>query len=290
MKGIAVTAFLGLAAGLAATALQDQEPEFKTTAVAGSVHMIDSGVAGNIGVSVGVDGVLMIDDQFARFAPAIREQMEAIGAGAPRFLVNTHWHGDHTGGNLEFGGAATILAQDNVRKRLLAGDGRTPPAEKAALPVLTYDDRVTLHFNGEEIEVHALGPGHTDGDSIVWFKDSKVVHLGDHFFSGRFPYIDLDSGGDVAGFVENTRRLLEMLPDDAKLIPGHGPLSTKDDLRQTLRMLETTTALVRERIEQGMTELECGDAGLPEEWATWSWNFITTKRWLRLCHRSFTAD
>jgi len=290
MKGIAVTAFLALGAGLAAAALEPQDPEFTTTAVAGTVHMLDSGMAGNIGVSVGEDGVLMIDDQFARFAPAIRKEMEAIGAGAPRFLINTHWHGDHTGGNLEFGSAATILAHDKVRERLLVGNQRTPASPKEALPVLTYDDRVTLHFNGEEIEVRALAAGHTDGDSIVWFKGSGVAHLGDHFFSGRFPYIDLDSGGDVEGFVANTRALVELLPEDIKIIPGHGPQSTMADLRETLRMLEETTALVRQRIADGMTEEQCGEAGMPDEWADWGWNFITAQRWARLCHRSLSGS
>lgn len=290
MKGIVATAFLAAAAGLAAASLEPQDPVFTTTHVAGTVHMLDSGQAGNIGVSVGEDGVLMIDDQFAQFAPAIRKEMEAIGAGAPRYLINTHWHGDHTGGNLEFGAAATILAHDKVRERLMVGNDRTPAAPEAALPALTYDDRVTLHFNGEAVVVLALDPGHTDGDSVVWFQGSGVAHLGDHYFAGRFPYIDLDSGGDVEGFLANTRRLIELLPEDIKLIPGHGPQSTMADLRATLDMLERTTAIVKQRIEDGMTEEECGAAGLPAEWDAWSWRFITTTRWLRLCHRSLSGS
>lgn len=279
------SALLALGLGLAAPALQDPPPEVSVVAAGGSVSML-IGEGGNVGVSIGADGVLMIDDQYARMEPGLRRAIEDLGGGAPRFLVNTHWHGDHTGGNAVFAPPALVFAHRNVRPRMAAGDRRNPAAPVAGLPVVGYQEGLSLWVNGDEVQVIGLGPGHTDGDSAVWFPVSKVAHLGDQFFSGMFPFVDLESGGDVEGFLRNTERLLELLPADAKLIPGHGPLSTMDDLHRSLDMLRQTTAIVRERIAAGQSEEECIAAGLPDEWASWSWNFITTKRWLGTCYRS----
>ena len=181
--------------------------EIKSQAVAGSIHML-VGSGGNIGVSVGPDGVLIVDDQFAPLAEKIEAALAALDKGALKFVLNTHWHGDHTGGNAHFGRKGYIIAQDNVRKRL-ADKSDTP---KEALPVLTFENSMSVHFNGEEIRLIHLGPGHTDGDSIVYFTKSGVVHMGDLFFNGRFPFVDLGSGGDVAGLMRNIEAALKLLP------------------------------------------------------------------------------
>lgn len=274
---------LALGAGALAGAQDPAQAQFQAKLVAGRVHLLEGGFGGNIGVQSGPDGLLMIDDQFANLADKIREQLQAIG-GAPKFLINTHWHGDHTGGNAAFGREMTILAHENVRQRLSTPQQRAgrPPSAAAppeALPVITYTDGLTLHFNGEAVRVLHL-PGHTDGDSVVLFTESKVAHLGDLFFSGRFPFVDRDSGGDVLALTATVQRLLTELPDDYRIIPGHGPISGKAELREYLRMLESSTALVRERRAQGLSREQAVAAGLPAEWQSWSWPFIDTAAWV----------
>ena len=268
--------------------------QMKTTKVAGNVYMIE-GAGGNIGVSAGEDGLLIIDDQFAPLADKIRAALKAINPGSLRFVLNTHFHGDHTGANAVFGKESLILAHDNVRKRLAAGQraaggggGGTPPAPKEALPVITYAHSVSIHFNGEEIKVMHLPAGHTDGDSVILFTTSNVAHLGDDFFAARFPYVNIGNGGSVEGLTRNIAHLIENLPAGVKIIPGHGPLSTIDDLKTYHRMLTTTTDIVRKQIAAGKTLEEIKAAGLPEEWKTWNWEFINQTRWLETIHRSLT--
>jgi glyoxylase-like metal-dependent hydrolase (beta-lactamase superfamily II) len=266
------------------------EVQIQSERVAGNVHLLVSGVAGNIGVSAGPDGILIVDDQFAPLADKIRASLAGIAPGDPAFVVNTHWHGDHTGGNEVFGPKAVIVAHDNVRKRLVAGSqtpGRTaPPVTGAALPELTYEDSVTIHFNGEEIRVIHLPPGHTDGDSYVHFVRSNVVHLGDDFFAARFPYVDLDSGGSVTGLAENIARLILEIPADARIIPGHGPLATLEDLKQYHRMLVATTDIVRKAKGSGVSLEDFEQQGLGEEWKAWGWAFITEQRWIEIIWNS----
>jgi cyclase len=252
--------------------------EIKPEKVAGSVWML-TGAGGNIGVSSGPDGLLIVDDQFLPLADKIKAALRGISPdGKLAFVVNTHVHGDHTGGNRVFGKVATIIAQTNVRKRLAAGQEQPEPKE--ALPVVTFENGVTLWFNGEEIEVTHVPPGHTDGDSIIVFKGANVVHMGDHFFNGRFPVIDVASGGDVAGYVKNVADALVRIPADAKLIPGHGPLGTVADLKRFQAMIAATSDVVRAEIAKGMTLEEAKKAGLPEEWKSWSWGVVPTEGWV----------
>ena len=224
--------------------------EIKATKVNGNVYMLE-GAGGNIGVSVGEDGILIVDDQFAPLADKIKAALKTLGEGKLRFILNTHWHGDHTGGNASFGREAPIIAHDNVRKRLsteqrLEFFKQTIPASpKEALPVITFDQSVSVHFNGEEIRVIHFPHGHTDGDSVIFFTKSNVVHMGDDFFAGRFPFVDLDSGGSVQGLIKNIAEIIPKLPEGAKLIPGHGPISTIDGLKVYHRMLMETTEVVR---------------------------------------------
>jgi glyoxylase-like metal-dependent hydrolase (beta-lactamase superfamily II) len=255
----------------------------KTTPVAGNIHLLE-GSGGNIGVSVGPDGVLIVDDQFAPLAEKISAAIEKLDNGPIKFVLNTHWHGDHTGGNAFFGRKANIVAQANVRKRLADKSG-TP---KEALPVVTFDDSASVHFNGEEIRLIHLGPGHTDGDSVIHFTKSGVVHMGDLFFNGRFPFVDLGSGGDVAGLLNNVETMLKKLPADVKIIPGHGALGARADLEKYRDMLVETAALVRKAIADGKSVADVKAAGMPEKYKEWGTGFINTGRWLEVSYNSLS--
>jgi glyoxylase-like metal-dependent hydrolase (beta-lactamase superfamily II) len=287
-------ALLGLAlAGLPAAAQERDfsKVEVKATPVAGKIHMLE-GAGGNIGVSVGSDGILIVDDQFAPLADKIRAALKGLGGGRLAFVLNTHWHGDHTGGNEVFGREATIIAHDNVRKRLSTEQTvfgtKYPPAPAQALPVVTFAHSVSVHFNGEEIRVLHFPHGHTDGDSVIFFTGSNVVHMGDDFFAGRFPFVDLGSGGSVQGLTANIEKVLSQIPDDVKIIPGHGPLSSKADLRTYLGMLQETTAHVRQRIDAGKDLKAIQAEGLPEKWKEWGSGFIKTDMWLQIVYESLT--
>jgi glyoxylase-like metal-dependent hydrolase (beta-lactamase superfamily II) len=263
----------------------------KPTRVAGPIHMLE-GRGGNIGVSVGSDGILMIDDQFKPLAEKIRAALTSLSPGKLEFVINTHWHGDHTGGNVVFGADAPIMAHTRVRERMVTGGnirGREiPPAPPQALPVVTYDDGISIHFNGEEIRIVHYPRSHTDGDSVVFFTKSNVVHMGDLFFAGRFPFVDLDSGGSILGLISSLDKILKNLADDVKIIPGHGPLSTVQDLRAYHAMIIETSAIVRGRIAAGQSLEEIKTAGLHERWASWGTGFISTDAWIECLHRSFT--
>jgi glyoxylase-like metal-dependent hydrolase (beta-lactamase superfamily II) len=265
--------------------------QIKATKVAGNVYMLE-GAGGNIGVSVGPDGILIVDDQFAPLADKIRAALKELGQGKLRFILNTHWHGDHTGGNIAFGPEAPIIAHDNVRKRLATEQrsevfkSTTPASPKEALPVITFDQSLAVHFNGEEIRAIHYPKGHTDGDSVIFFTNSNVVHLGDDFFAGRFPFVDLESGGSVEGLIKNIGEIIARIPADAKLIPGHGPLSTVDDLKSYHRMLQQTTEIVRQKMTAGKTLDQIKSEGLPAEWAPWGTGFIKTDRWVETIYNS----
>lgn len=265
---------------LAALAQQDfSKVEIKATHVAGNIYMLE-GAGGNIGVSVGPDGLLIVDDQFAPLAGKIDEALKQLGQGKLKFVLNTHFHGDHTGGNAYFGKQAPIIAHTNVRKRLNGAD----VSVQGGLPIVTFDSSLSVHFNGEEIKVTHVPPGHTDSDSIVHFTGANVVHMGDQFFSGRFPNIDLGGGGSVRGYIRNVENALQQLPADAKLIPGHGPLSTLKELKEFREMLIETSGIVQKEIDSGKSLDEVKAAGLPERWKNWEAPTITTSRWLEILY------
>jgi len=241
-------------------------------------------------VSVGPDGVLIVDDKFAPLAEKIRAALKEVGGGQLKFILNTHWHGDHTGANPVFGPEAPIIAHTNVRQRLATeqrrGERVTPPMDPKGWPVITFDESVSVHFNGEEIKVIHFPHGHTDGDSVIFFTGSNVAHLGDDFFAGRFPFVDLDSGGDVEGLAENIAEVIDELPADVAIIPGHGPLSTLDDLKTYHGMLVEMMNLVRGKMEAGKTLEQIKAEGLPEKWKDWGSGFISTERWLETIYKS----
>ena len=260
---------------------QFENVTIQTQAVAGNVSML-IGQGGNIGVSAGDDGILIIDDQYAPLAGRIKTALEALGSDTPKFVLNTHFHGDHTGSNAEFGMGSIIVAHENVRARLEGGDSAA-----AALPVITYDDDVTLHFNGEEITLIHMPAGHTDTDSIVLFAESNVVHMGDHFFNGRFPFVDLASGGTVQGYIRNLEKALAWIEEDTAVIPGHGPLGTKADLLAFYNAVKDSSTDIRVMKSQRMTVDEIIATGLDAKYESWGAGFITEQRWIETVFNSY---
>ena len=251
--------------------------EVKATAIKGSVHML-TGAGGNIGVSAGEDGVLIIDDQFAPLAEKIAAQLGELGSDKPKYVINTHYHGDHTGSNAFFHShkGATILAHENVRVRL-ANDEKIKPE---ALPTITYEDGIKIYFNGETLHVMHLAVGHTDGDSVVWFEQPNVMHTGDLFFNGRFPYIDQGAGGNVEGYMDSVKQLLAKIDDETVIIPGHGDISNKQEYSAFLAMISETFSYVKALKQDGKTLDEVKAMGLDDKWADWSWNFINEEKWI----------
>lgn len=263
--------------------------EIKATKIAGNVYMLE-GQGGNIGATIGSDGILIIDDQFAPLSEKIRAKLAELGEGKLKFVLNTHFHGDHTGGNVNFGKEATIIAHTNVRKRLSASQGNNPPAPKEALPVITFDQSLAVNFNGEEIRAMHYPNSHTDTDSIILFTNTKVAHLGDTFFNGSFPFVDLNSGGSVEGLTRTIGDLITKLPTDVKIIPGHGALGSLDDLKRYHRMLVETTSIVRKKMDSGKTLEQIKNEGLPTEYESWGKGFIKTPAWIEALHKSLSQS
>lgn len=268
-----------------------QQDNFRLEKVNGNVYAL-FGNGGNIGVSYGEDGLLTIDTQFENIADNIKAQLKTLGSDKPKFVFNTHWHGDHTGGNIVFGRDAIIIAHENVRDRLLntlefRGQTRTP-TPKVGLPTITYEYGLSLHFNGEEVKAVHFKKGHTDGDTVIFFTGSNVVHLGDDFFVGRFPFVDLASGGSVEGLVRNIGSLIQMIPADAKLIPGHGPVSTLDDLKDYHQMLIDTTLVVRKQMAEGKTLDQIKAAGFGDRFKEAGSGFINTNAWIETIYTSYS--
>ena len=258
-RAAVIAVVIGLATGAGSLAQQDMsDVQIETIPVAEGVYML-VGQGGNIGLSVGDDGPFVIDDQFAPLTYKIVAAIAAVTDGDVRFVLNTHWHGDHTGGNENFGKAgAMIVAHENVRRRMNPAEfrdvmGRTEQAPPEALPVVTFTDAVNLYWNGENIRVFHVDAAHTDGDAIIHFSNANVVHMGDNFFRGRYPFIDVDSGGGIDGMIEAADRVLAMVNSATQIIPGHGPLSTPEDLGDFRNMLITVRDRIRAMLNDGMS-------------------------------------
>ena len=284
---------LALAALPAAAQQQDfSKVEMKMIPISGNIYMLQ-GAGGNIGVSAGSDGILIVDDQYAPLAEKIRVALRLINPGKLKFVLNTHFHGDHTGSNAAFGPEAPIIAQENVRKRLSSEQtvrgNKVPPSPAEALPVITFADAVSVHFNGEEIKAIHFPHGHTDGDSVIFFTKSNVVHMGDDFFVGRFPFVDLDNGGSVQGLIQNVGKVIAEIPANAKVIPGHGALATVEDLKTYHNMLTVTTETVHMAMEAKKTMEQIQAEGLGEQWKDWGSGFIKADMWIATIHASLTA-
>lgn len=262
--------------------------EVKATKVAGSVYML-TGAGGNIGASVGEDGIVLVDDQYAPLAPKIEAALKGITDKPVRFVINTHYHGDHTGGNEHFGKSAPIVAHENVRKRLKEGvkvrGNDIPPAPRGALPVLTFQDSVTIHLNGEDVRAVHFPHGHTDGDAVIWFTQSNVVHMGDTYFNGMFPFIDTENGGSAKGIIALVEKVASMIPADTKVIPGHGALGDRASLRAYLEVLKGALAAVQKGIAAGKTLDQLKQEKALAEWDSWGQGFIKTDAFLEMLYR-----
>ena len=226
--------------------------EIKAEKLADGVAVL-FGAGGNIGVSYGPDGTVLIDDQYAPLTGKIQAAVKDLGAEPVKYLINTHWHGDHSGGNENLGRAgALIMAHDHVRERLARGTDKIPPAAPEALPVITYHDGIKLHLNGDEVRVRHVKHAHTDGDSIVFWKKANILHMGDLFFHKvTLPFIDLNSGGNARGILAGAEQALTMVDDETKIIPGHGPVATRADLIAYRDMMKTVIAAVEKAQGEG---------------------------------------
>ncbi len=262
------------------------EVKIEVVPVAERIVML-SGRGGNIGVSFGDDGVILIDDQYAPLTPKIRAALAMLSDEPVRFVLNTHWHGDHTGGNENLGKqGALIVAAAGVRRRMAAGGfmeafkREVPPAPGVALPVITFDGQVTFHVNGYDIEAINLPPAHTDGDSVVIFKGANAVHMGDLYFNGLYPVIDYGSGGHIDGMIAAIDHVLPLLDDQSAVIPGHGPLSNKAELKVYREMLATLAPRFKKAIKQGKTVEQVKALKLTAEFdAKWGKGYFTPDEW-----------
>lgn len=299
---VGLIGLLALVDGRAARVQQDDfsKVQIKVTKVSGNIYMLE-GSGGNIAASVGEDGIVIVDDQFAPLAEKIQAALKGLGiTDKPvRFVINTHYHGDHTGGNEPFSNAgSTVIAQDNVRKRLegggTAGNGgsvkmESKPAPKAALPVITFERDLTVHLNGEDIRALHFPSGHTDGDSIIFFPKNNVVHMGDDFVRYGFPFIDVASGGSVQGMISALEKATAQLPADVKVIPGHGALSNLDDVRAFVKMLKETSAVVQKAINGHKTLEQMKQAKILAPWDKFAGGFINSDAFIETLYNSLTG-
>jgi glyoxylase-like metal-dependent hydrolase (beta-lactamase superfamily II) len=271
--------------------------EIKISKVGGNVYLL-KGAGGNIGFSVGDDGIVLVDDQFAPLAHKIKAALKAITDKPVRFVINTHYHFDHTDGNASFQKDAPVIAHDNVRKRLKSGG--TPgnlgsvkqelnPAAKEALPILTFSQDVTIHLNGEDIHVLHYPSGHTDGDSMIFFPESNVVHMGDDFVTYGFPFIDLAGGGSVEGMIVAAEYVVANLPADVKVIPGHGTISNLDDVRRFVVMLKETKGVVEKAVKSGKMLDQIKGEKILEPWKQWSGDFISSDAFIETLYNDLTG-
>lgn len=287
-----------LAFHAAASSAQEQpKPAIETETVAPGIYVL-YGNGGNIGVSVGKDGVFLIDDQFANLTPAVLEALAKLHAEPPRFVINTHWHGDHTGGNEQLATKGTIIvAHDNVRARMSADNfseffqSTTPASPHRALPVITFNDSLSLFVNGGELRGVHVQTAHTDGDVFIHLREENVIHTGDLMFAGLYPFIDLDSGGSVAGVIAAVDQMLAIANDTTRVIPGHGKVTDRAGLAAYRQMLAVTSGRMCELVRAGKTLDEILAAKPHADYdRTLSWSFITAERFVQILYRDAARE
>jgi len=284
-----IAALCGSMAALA----QDFATAVKSTEVVPGIYLIegaDGFAGGNITLLVGEEHVVLIDDGVEPIADALIASVAEIAGRPVDFVINTHVHGDHVGSNAAYADTgAIVFAHDNIRKRLL--DDPTLSGGPGGLPHVTFSDQVTFHVNGTEAFVFHVEHAHTDGDAVIEFRGPNVIHAGDVHFNYLFPYVDLDNGGSVAGFLAAQRRILTMSDDDTIIIPGHGPLASKADLQKAIDVLADCEARVKELVDAGKTEQEIlAENPLADYHDTWNWGFITTEKMTQTLYRSLTSE
>lgn len=292
MKQLAICATLVslLTISLACSAKEEAKLEFSYTQVGPGLYMLMGAggfTGGNIGLSIGDDGVVMIDDSMPPMLDILKTAIASVTDKPVDFLINTHVHGDHIGNNQSIAeDGAHIVAHENLRKHLLEHGVQTAegmkPAPKAALPVITFSREMNFHLNGEDAHIFHVANAHTDGDAVIQFRTANVIHTGDVLFNGMFPFIDLESGGSVSGYLAAQKKIFAMADDKSKIIPGHGALASKADLRSAIDMLEDSIALINAQIKAGKSEDEVVAMNpLSKYHEKWNWGFITTEKMTR---------
>lgn len=275
---------------------QNREVKIKPTKITENIYML-KGQGGNIGLFVGEDGAFMIDDQFAHLTPKILKAIKGITDKQVKYLINTHWHGDHTGGNENMSKeGAVIISHKNVRKRMgmesVVRGNKKPASPKEALPVITFTEDMMVHFNGEDVLISHVHDAHTDGDAHIYFTKSNVLHMGDTYFQGKFPYIDLSSGGSIEGYIASAEKALLLIDDETIIIPGHRELSNKRELQEYKEMLVNLRDRVKNRIASGKTLEEVKkDASITKEYDEKKYGnwFITSEGIRETIYKSLTS-
>lgn len=278
---------------ISASAAQDTSVKITTQAVAPNLYML-TGKGGNIGLSIGANGPLLIDDQYAPQSPAILAAIAELSKQPVKFVINTHWHGDHTGGNENLGKlGAIIVAHENVRKAmskeqfLALFDAHFPPAKEIAKPVITFTESITFHWNKETIQVDHVKPSHTDGDSIIYFTQANVIHAGDVFFNKIYPFIDVSTGGSIRGMISAANYILGIADEKTKIIPGHGPLATKQDLANYIEMLEAMCDRITDLKAAGKTRDQVIAAKPTHDFdSIWGQGFLQPDSWVGIVYDS----
>ncbi len=270
-------------------AAQEQNISFKSTELAPGLYMLEGqgGFAGgNLGLITGEDGVVLIDDGLEPLVAMTLAAIESLTGDPVDFVINTHAHGDHIGANEALHDiGATVIAHDNLRRQMIK-DG----SNRAALPELTFSDAVTFHLNGHTASVFHVANAHTDGDSVIHFPEANIIHTGDAMFNRLFPYIDMDSGGSVDGFIAAQKKIIAIANDETKIIPGHGELANKADLQAAVDMLEDAQARVRALVDAGKSQEQVlAENPLTDYHDDWSWGFITTERMTETLYLSLTG-
>ncbi len=285
-KTCLIVSAIVLPAGIAAA--QEDDSNWKSQEVVPGIHMLESDrgfAGGNLGLLTGDDGVVLIDDGMPTITATTVAAVQELTGAPVDFVINTHAHGDHTGANAHYmAEGATVVVHDNLRQALT----QDAQYDQSALPELTFNDSVTFHLNGHTAYVFHIPSAHTSGDAAIHFREANVIHTGDVMFNGMFPFIDLDGGGSVDGFIAGQQQIIAMADGDTRIIPGHGPLADRADLQAAVDMLIDAQAMVKALVDEGMSLDDVKAANPLNKYASWNWDFITTERMTETLYRSLT--